>query len=158
WIVQGGGSGIGGSADQLHYRYQGLSGDGTLVARIASVGNTDPAAKAGIMLRGGLDAGAAFADVVRTPAGGLSVQFRASPGADAVTVPFAGPGTSSWVKLARNDSVVSGYVSATGTDGTWTLVGTATLRLSSPVDLGLVVTAQSSSALNTSTFTGLVAR
>src|SRR5439155_18161922 len=49
FTVQGAGADIYGKADAFHYAYQQWSGDGSIVVRVASMQNTDPAAKAGIM-------------------------------------------------------------------------------------------------------------
>ena len=57
FTVSGAGAGIGDTADQFTFLYRMLSGDGTVVAHIASLQNTNPSAKAGVMIRETLSAG-----------------------------------------------------------------------------------------------------
>jgi hypothetical protein len=52
--VQGAGADIGGTVDAFHFVYQTLSGDGELVTKLDSIQNTNPSAKAGVMMRDGL--------------------------------------------------------------------------------------------------------
>src|SRR5437660_4418175 len=60
FTVQGAGAQIWGTADAFHFAYQSLSGDGTMVARVASVQGTSSGGwgSAGVMIRETLDAGA----------------------------------------------------------------------------------------------------
>jgi hypothetical protein len=54
FAVGGSGVDIWGTADSFRYTYQTLTGDGYLLARVASQGNTDGWAKAGVMIRDSL--------------------------------------------------------------------------------------------------------
>src|SRR5204863_10194942 len=45
YTVAGSGADVYNTADQLEYAYTTLSGDGTIIARVASIQNTDPWAK-----------------------------------------------------------------------------------------------------------------
>ena len=47
--------------DQFHFVYQTLAGDGEIVARVASLQNTDPWAKAAVMIREDLTDNAPYA-------------------------------------------------------------------------------------------------
>ena len=151
FTVQGGGASQA-ATDQGHFAYQTLNGDGTVVARVTGVGNTDAAAGAGVMIRDGLDAGAAFAAVVLTPGAGAAFQYRTAPGASAAQVGLAGVAVPYWVKLVRNGGVLDGYVSATGADGSWQLVGTSDVAMGRTVEVGLWTTAHAATSLNVSTF------
>src|SRR5208283_2044319 len=55
FTVQGSGLGMSGTADGMHFVYQPLTGDGTIVARVVSSGS---AAQAGVMIRETLNANA----------------------------------------------------------------------------------------------------
>ena len=150
YTVKGSGWDIWDTNDAFHYAYQPLNGDGTIVARVASVQNTDGWAKAGVMIRESLTTGATSADMLITPSNGATFQYRTTTGGSAskstgltATAPY-------WVKLVRAGSTFTGYVSSDGT--TWTQVGSATISMASNVYIGLAVTAHNSSALNTSTF------
>ncbi|MBV9436558.1 MAG: hypothetical protein JOZ44_10935, partial [Acidobacteria bacterium] len=57
FTVKGGGPWIFSSADSMHWAYQSLSGDGTIVARVASFQGGSTYASAGVMMRETLDAG-----------------------------------------------------------------------------------------------------
>src|SRR5688572_16354880 len=51
FTVDGAGTDIWGTADQFHFVYRPITGNGEIIARVASIGNTDPWAKAGVMFR-----------------------------------------------------------------------------------------------------------
>jgi len=51
YTIQGSGADIGSTADACHFVYQSLTADGELEARVATVQNTNAAAKAGVMIR-----------------------------------------------------------------------------------------------------------
>ena len=59
--VQGAGADIWGTADAFQFVYQPLTGDGQIVARVASVQNTAPWAEAGVMIRDTLTPGSRHA-------------------------------------------------------------------------------------------------
>ena len=59
FTVKGAGADIWGSADALQSVMQPVTGDVQIVARVASIQNTNAHAKAGVMLRGALTAGSA---------------------------------------------------------------------------------------------------
>ena len=52
FTVTGSGVDIWGTADQFHYAYRTLTGDGTIVARVTSIQYVSPWVKAGVMIRG----------------------------------------------------------------------------------------------------------
>ena len=74
--IAGAGADIWGAADAFRYAYQPLAGDGTIVARVASVQSTNAWVKAGVMIRGDLTAGSAHAMMMVTPAKGNNFQRR----------------------------------------------------------------------------------
>ena len=147
------GTDIWGTADEFHFAYKQLSGVGSITARVESVDNTDPWAKAGVMIRETLDPGSKFAGVYITPTNadgtptqGCRFQGRtdtdgsatsdtsvATDGQKAVTAPY-------WVKLERDFAGnFRGYYSSDGS--TWTpLVWRPSISMSSNVYIGLAVT------------------
>jgi hypothetical protein len=146
----GSGTDIWGNADGLHYIYQPLSGDGTIIAHVNTVQNTDGWAKAGVMIRESLDANATFADTIITPANGTAFQRRTATGGSSVHT--GGPNVAApyWVKLVRSGNT---FISSVSSDGSsWTQVGTDTITMASSVYIGLAVTAHNYGTLNTSTF------
>ncbi|MEZ5566623.1 MAG: fibronectin type III domain-containing protein [Gammaproteobacteria bacterium] len=152
--VTGSGSDIWGYADEFHYAYRTLNGDGELIARIVSLSNSDPWAKAGVMVRETLDANARFGLMLMTPgSNGAAFQYRTTAGG------AAAPSGSNdkvstlprWVRITRVGNVVSGYLSADGT--TWTLRNSVTLtNLSANVYIGLAVTSHSNGSPATGVF------
>lgn len=151
WTVTGGGADIWSTSDQFHYACQPLTGDGTITARVVSQTNTDPWAKAGVMMRASTAAGAAHAMVVVTPSNGVAFQYRSSTGATSSHV--AGPtGTvPRWVRLSRSGSTLTGSTSTDGT--TWTTIGsTSSVALGTSPRAGLAVTSHNNTTASTAVF------
>lgn len=150
-----GGSDISGTADSFHYTSQPLAADGQIIARIATLENTDANAKAGVMIRASTASGAAYLGVFVTPTAGLMLQTRSTTGG--TTTVTAGPTTAVapyWVKVVRSGSTLSGYYSADGI--TWTQVGAnLTLSLGTGASIGLASTSRSTTLLSTATVTNV---
>ncbi|WP_406362913.1 ABC transporter permease subunit [Streptomyces sp. NBC_01579] len=138
-----GARGPGGEAvtDRFYFVHQPLTGDGSITARVTSLGpdgakgGLPPWAKAGIVLKAGGRAGSAYAAVMATAGHGVRMQHNythdaaGSPG----TVSDASP---QWLRLTRSGDTVTGYRSSDG--ARWTAVGAVRLTgLPSPVQAGL---------------------
>ncbi len=99
------GSDIFGTADEFHYAYKQLSGLGTIEAQILSVTDTDPWAKAGVMIRETLDANSTFAAVYIAPGNGCRFQGRFVTGEGAVSdssvTELAHIEAPHWIKIER---------------------------------------------------------
>src|SRR6266498_4728592 len=150
FTVRGSGADIWGSADGFQFVYQPLNGNGQIVARVTAVQNTDPWAKAGVMIRETLTAGSRHAFALISSGNGAAFQRRvttggasAHTGGPSVTAPY-------WVRLTRTGNVFRGYASANG--ASWTLIDTITNSMGGDVFAGLAVTAHNNGALNTSVF------
>ncbi|MPZ85452.1 MAG: ABC transporter permease subunit [Actinophytocola sp.] len=120
-------------ADQGHFVHRTLSGDGSLVARVASQENSHESAKAGLMIRSSVDPGAPYAAVLVTPDHGVVLQ---SDGDDDIA------GSSGhaprWLRLDRSGTTVTGYESADGED--WSRIGAVRLdELTGHAEVGLLV-------------------
>jgi endoglucanase len=155
WTVSGGGAGIGGTSDQFNYLWEDYTGDGNLIAEVTSLQATNSGASAGIMFRGDVGTGTAFASVVVT-SGGVNFEWRNFNNGSGSSVQVAGIAPPVWVMLTRSGgSGFSGYYSMDGTN--WTEIGTAQTisGLSAEVLAGLAVTSGSSGTLNTATFTNV---
>jgi len=134
-------------ADEFHYAFKTLTGAGSIVTRVLSVDNTDPWAKAGVMIRETLDADSKFAAVYITPGNGCRFQARIDTAIDAIsdtsvvstqqtaiTAPY-------WVKLERDiGGTFRAYYSANGS--TWTSMtwNPQYITMSSNVYVGLALT------------------
>jgi RHS repeat-associated protein len=154
FTVTGAGVGLSSTADAFHFVYQPLSGDGTIVARLASM--QGPVTQAGVMIRETLDAGATFASEIYngyfaylmlydrpTTGGSLSIQN----GAYSTTLPY-------WMKLVRSGSTFTGYSSTDGVN--WVQSGTSvTVNMAQNVYIGLMVSSTYTTTLATATFDGV---
>src|SRR5262249_11736486 len=86
FTLKGCGADIWSSSDQFQFGWQDQSGDFTITARVASQSNTDPWAKAGLMLRETTNADSKYIGLYVTPTSshGVSLQYRSSTGGSAV--------------------------------------------------------------------------
>jgi regulation of enolase protein 1 (concanavalin A-like superfamily)/HKD family nuclease len=156
FTVKASGADIWGTADAFHYVYQPWNGDGSFVARVGSLTNTDVWAKAGVMLRSTLDPTSANAFVLVSAARGVGFQRRAANGATSVTTGVAGVTVPQWVRLDRNGNTFTAYYSNDGTS--WTTVGSDSMALPSSLFVGLAVTSHNNAALTTATFDAVTAQ
>jgi beta-glucanase (GH16 family)/regulation of enolase protein 1 (concanavalin A-like superfamily) len=154
WTVAGSGADIWGTSDQFNLAAQTLAGDGTIAARVTGVQNTDPWAKAGVMLRASTNANDVFADVLATPGNGVAFEWRSTVGGQASDVHVTGLTAPVWVQLTRSGNNFSASYSTDGV--TWTPVGTPqTIAMPTSALAGLAVCAHTNSSLNTATFTNV---
>ena len=155
WTVNGGGSDIWNGSDQFNYASELFDGDGTLVAQVEGMNYTDPWAKAGVMFRDSLDAGAVFADAVVTPGNGVAFQWRDQYG-NLGNEQVYGLAAPVWVELVRQGDEFTGYYSTDGVD--WYAIGApVTLDMDTDALAGLAVTAHNDGLLNSATFTNVSA-
>jgi regulation of enolase protein 1 (concanavalin A-like superfamily) len=152
YSVSGSGTDIWDAADAFQFASKSLTGDGEIRARVTSQTNTDPWAKAGVMIRDGSGAGAVNAFAAITPSNGFTFQWRSTAvGSSSSTAgPALNAAPNNWVRLTRSGTLVTAYVSANGT--AWTQVGTTTLSMTNTVSVGLAVTSHNNAALSTATF------
>ena len=150
YTIEGAGADVWGAGDQFHYAYQTMSGDGSIVARVASVENVNAWTKAGVMIRASTSSGSAHAFMMVTPGKGLAFQRR--PASGGATTHTAGPaGTAPyWVRLQRQGNTLTASVSTNGI--TWTTVGSETMTMSSSVLVGLAVSSHVTGTLATAVF------
>jgi len=153
FTVKAAGADIWNTLDEFHYVYQTLNGDGTIVARVASVQNTDPWAKAGVMIRDGLSDAARHAMMVITPGNGASFQRRTAVGGASAHTPGPVVVAPYWVRMVRTGSTLTGSVSSDG--ASWTTVGSDTIALGAAAMVGLAVTSHNDTVLCTASFTNV---
>jgi PKD repeat protein len=67
FFIDGAGIDVYKTNDQFHYVYQTLNGDGNIVARVRYQTNSDPNAKAGVMIKQSPSSGSAYVDALVTP-------------------------------------------------------------------------------------------
>jgi RHS repeat-associated protein len=151
FTVKASGLQIYGTSDQMHFVYQSLSGDGTIVARVvSSQGGSWP--QIGVMIRETLSPSATNAYTADAPAyGGIYFYERASTGGSTTSSNPLGAGLPYWVEVVRNGSTFSSFISSDGVN--WTQLGTSqTITMAQNVYVGLAVASDTNSALVTATF------
>lgn len=117
-------------SDELHFVHQPLSGDGTVIARVASQDPSHEWAKAGIMIKAGTAHGSAYAAIMVTP--GHGVRLQSTFDTDIAGSAGAAP---RWLKITRVGGMVTGFESADGRD--WRQVGAVTVgSLPGTVEVG----------------------
>ena len=138
------GADIWGTADQFRFAWKRLTGDGSIIAKVERIDRTDVWAKAGVMIRGTLDAGSRFAYTIVSAASGASFGRREMTDTACASANQAGIAAPYWVKLTRTGDVLKAEMSADGK--TWTSVGTnaalssATVTMTGNLYIGLCVT------------------
>jgi hypothetical protein len=151
FTVTGAGADIWNTADAFHFAYTTLTGDGTLVTRVASEQNVASWTKAGVMMRESLAPGSRHAMMIVSPGKGLAFQRRAETNGISTST-SGGAGTAPYyVRLTRTGSTIAASVSADG--ATWTLVGTDTIAMTPTIYVGLPVSSHVAGTLATATFT-----
>jgi regulation of enolase protein 1 (concanavalin A-like superfamily) len=142
-LMNGMGTDIWDISDQFRFVYKSLKGNGSIVARVDSVANTNVWAKAGVMIRESLAGGSTHESVVVTPGSGVSFQHRDTTDMTSLSTTQAGSVAPYWVKMTRNGNTFTAQCSADGV--TWTSVGTdaaassATITMANDVYIGLAV-------------------
>ena len=148
FTIQGGGSSI--RNDTFYYVYQPLSGDGTIVARLASLQGSNPNyMEAGVMVRETLNAGSTLAYggdqgstsmfYWRTTTGG---SVNAQSGAS-FTLPY-------WFMLIRSGNTFTYYTAPDGVN--WTQINSQSVTMATNVYIGLAVSSDTNNDLATATF------
>src|SRR6185436_10763704 len=143
FTLSGSGQDIWDAADGFQFAWQTLNGDGTIIARVLSLSNTDAWAKAGVMIRESLNPDSKFAMTVVTPANGTSLQVRTQTGGGCGLTWGPGLHAPAWVRITRTGGTFSGAASADGVN--WTTIGDVSISMGSTVYIGLCVTAHNNS-------------
>jgi glucosylceramidase len=146
FTLNGSGADIWNTADGFHYVEQPAMGTCEIRARVLSLQNTDPWAKAGVMLRESTAAGARNAAVVVTASNGVAFQVRTSTGAASSSTVLGGIAAPNWVRLIRAPgNVFAGYYSSDGAN--WIQIGTNTgIAMSNNTLAGIAVTAHNNAS------------
>ena len=158
--VEGGGEDIWNETDEGHFYYTPFEGDFDVTVHVDSIEDTDPWAKAGVMVRQRLAPEAENAMLRHTPAGETSLQWRGDGGAEteSTTSDDVGVGAidASWLRLVREGDTITGYGSTDGDD--WTRIARLTaeeLDMSPNTYVGLAVTSHDRGTLCAATFDSL---
>ncbi len=147
--LAGSGADIWENADSFHFRAQSLTGDGAIIARVASMGNTHPWAKVGLMFREDLTPGSREVMAYVTPGNRAGIQYRLTPGGSSVAGPDVGSTLPVWLMLARAGDTFGAYRSDDG--NTWTSLGTINCDLPNNAYVGLAISSHAAGTMLTAT-------
>jgi hypothetical protein len=150
YLVAGEGEDIWGAADAFHFMYQQHPLDAQVTARVLSELETNPFAKAGVMVREGVSAGSSHVILDVRPDGNIEFMRRPATGASTEFIAGATQPFPVWLKLVRQGLTISGFRSADGSN--WIPVGSTEVSMSDFIDIGVVVTSHHASAVNTAAF------
>src|ERR1043166_1834754 len=174
--VSGSGGDRFGTEDSAHFLYQPWVADGVIVARVVGFSNTNGAAKAGLMVRSSLEAGAVNAFLAMGGPNRVTFQRRFEAGNPSErdtfrVVPLPGgpqqtakagrargwvEGTNAssssvfvpyWLMLIRRGDDFSGFCSADGTNWQW--VVSERIKMPPQVKVGLAVTSYEQDSFQT---------
>lgn len=157
FTVSGSGADIWDTADEFRYVYQPSSGNCEMRARVATIQNTDPWAKSGVMIRESTAPGSRWAAVFITPNNGVTFQWRATTGGACQFVQVTGITAPRYVRIQRaGGNSFRGYYSSNGSN--WTQIGgNQNIGMSSSTTIGLAVTSHNDGTLCTSTLDSITA-
>ncbi|NLZ05314.1 MAG: DUF1349 domain-containing protein, partial [Phycisphaerae bacterium] len=157
-IMSGVGTDIWDTADQFRFVYKSLSGNGSVTVRVDSLVRSNEWAKAGVMIRETLEAGAkhAFVAVTPEPAHGVSFQRRPTAGQASANTDVADVAIPCWVRLTRTGSTFTAQQSADGATWTEIVVSPALeILMASNVYVGLAVCSHDAAMVTAAEFSNL---
>jgi Glucose/sorbosone dehydrogenases len=149
--ITGSGADIWGTADEFHFAYRPLNGDGELVARVTNLSNAHIWSKVGLMVRESVAANSRHGTIFLGAGKGASFQYRTNNGGTS-----AGDNGDNilliprWIRVQRQGNVIRGYFSSDGVN--WTQRGTVTLgTLPTSVLIGVAYTSHIDGTIGTAT-------
>ncbi len=151
------------AADEFRFAWKNLSGNGSIIARVESIVDTDPWAKAGVMIRNTLSPGSKFAAVYLTGDNGVRYHSRAETNQNATSdTSVATPEQIAlrepvWIKLERSGSDFYGYYATDEAGTAWTPMvwNPQTIDMLDNVYIGLAVTSHSADVLTAARFSSV---
>ena len=151
YTVTASGADIWSTVDAFRFGYQTMSGDGSVIAMVGSIQNTNAWAKAGVMIRASTAANDANAAIFVTPGSGITFQWRSTAGAASSNSTISGLTAPYWVKLTRSGNAFTGYYSTNGVN--WTQLGSSqTITMGSSVLAGIATTSHDNANSGVSTY------
>ncbi|NJK87450.1 MAG: DUF1349 domain-containing protein, partial [Bacteroidales bacterium] len=146
FVIKASGDDIWNNSDNFHFAYQQVSGDMEIVSRVESIDNTDPWAKAGVMIRETLTGESRNVFMCISSQNGVSFQQRTNPGngsgssstGEPVSVPY-------WMKITRKGNVFTGSVSPDGKN--WTEAGVFEFKMAKDCYAGIAATSHNNSVV-----------
>jgi hypothetical protein len=157
YTITAAGTDIENQADEFHYAYKTLSGPGSIIAKVESLDNTNPWAKAGVMIRETLEPGSKHAFACVTPGNGVASQGRTIANDSTFNTNQTGITAPHWVKIERGiTGVFTAFHSVDGTN--WVRVEGAvgqTIQMGTNVYIGLALTSHNADVTCTAVFSNV---
>ncbi|MDX6345665.1 MAG: hypothetical protein QOF84_455, partial [Streptomyces sp.] len=149
---------VNGQGMTAQYAFQPITGDGTVIARVASRDNAGESDRVGLMMAQSLSPFCQMAATILTSTGsgdtGVKqfVRRKVVAGGTSTTDGSSGVATPTWLKLERAGTKFTASASPDGS--TWSVIGRDTIATfgDAAYYVGLVVTSRKPSALNTTVF------
>jgi regulation of enolase protein 1 (concanavalin A-like superfamily) len=153
-VIKASGNDIWGNTDNFHYAYQIITGDFEITTKILNIDDTDPWAKAGIMIRGTLYGSSKNVFMCISSKNGASFQQRMLVGAETEST-HQGKGVKApyWVRVTRQGNIFKGYSSPDGNN--WTEEGNYSMAMNANVYVGLAVSSHNEAKLCSAHFDAL---
>jgi len=153
WTVAGSGGDIWGTADAFQFVHVPVGAGGSVSACVRDLQNTNPFAKAGVMVRARLNPNAATAILDVKPDGGVEFMIRQHDGGAMQYIEGRAASFPVCVSLAWDEVQFQGTVSSTA--GTWT-TSSVIIELPATSEGGLAVTSHDDSQLAVAHFDSAV--
>ena len=132
YVLRASGADIETTNDECHYLWQSRTGDLDLQAKVTRLANTDPWAKAGLMVRSTTNTGSRHVSIFVTPDttnlsdNGVILQRRNSTGGTTTKISRTGISTPAWLRLKKTGTTFDAYYSTHGQG--WTFLGTTNVN------------------------------
>ena len=153
FAIRGAGNDVYNQADSFRFVYRPISGNATIIARVASVEDVVQWTKGLVMMRESLAAGSRNIAVVATARtiNSFRLQVRSTTGGDTTSTSAGVAGAAPiWLRLQRVSNTFTASFSTTGSS--WTTIGTTTQTLPAQLLVGLGVTSHKDGQLALGTF------
>lgn len=155
--IKSSGENIWAKHDDFHFLYRKAAADISITSDVELVGQEKNAhRKAGLMIRQGLEADAAYVDVMVHGDGLVALQYRSAKGEATLDVKSSvkAPAT---VRLERHGETFSAYAAPVG-GKEFVLIGSIKAALKDPAYAGLAVTAHDAKATETAVFSNVAVK
>jgi hypothetical protein len=154
YTMTGSGTDIWAESDEFHFAFKEINGASAITAKVENLDNTDPFAKAGVMIRDTLEGDSRYVGVFITPENGVRFQYRNTAGAVTERLFTEGITAPQWVRVERTaGGLIRSYYSADG--NTWERFDLIQVSMEMPVYAGLAVTSHNAELACEAKFTNV---
>ena len=151
FTLSGAGLGLIAKADSAALLSQSITGDVTIIAKVASQVAVGSTSRAGLTFRDTTASGSRHASLLVSPTNGLSFVRRTTLNSTTSSTSGGTPSPARrWLRLQRVGTKITASSSANGT--TWTVLSSATVSLNAVIQVGLISTSGVSGATSAATF------